>query len=268
MSSSNPKSNLKNVPPPEGGKQSTYGRFIPREELNSFSAWAPENIGGNKSGPGVARHAAKAEAPQKTASPGEELANALQMARQEGYRDGHRDGTTALEHFKQEYSAQVSAQMGSLLGSLSAQMEDLQQDMARALALAATHLARQTVRSELQTRPELVAQVASEALESLLLSARHITLRVHPEDFVLVSQGAAEMLSARGARVINDPSMTRGGCMVESDIGLIDGTIETRWRRALASIGCDGDWNETSNAQAAGNSAGFGGPDDDHEAST
>jgi flagellar assembly protein FliH len=269
MSSSNPKSSPKNIPPPEGGKQqSTYGRFIPREELNSFSAWAPENIGGSNSGQGVSRQAHKPEAPAKTTSPSEELAHAVKAARQEGYRDGHRDGTVALERFKQEYSAQVSAQLSSLLESLSAQMEDLQQDMARALALSATHLARQAVRSELQTRPELVARVASEALESLLLSARHITLRVHPEDFILVSQGAAEMLSARGARVISDPSMTRGGCMVESDIGLIDGSIESRWRRALASIGCNGEWDETLTAHAESKYADLGDLDDAPEGST
>jgi flagellar assembly protein FliH len=29
---------------------------------------------------------------------------------------------------------------------------------------------------------------------------------------------------------------------VESDIGVIDATLETRWRRAAASLGCDEGW--------------------------
>jgi flagellar assembly protein FliH len=30
---------------------------------------------------------------------------------------------------------------------------------------------------------------------------------------------------------------------VESDIGIIDATLETRWRRAAASLGCDESWD-------------------------
>lgn len=246
MSSSNQnnKGGIRNGPPDSG--KSPYSRFIPREELNSFSAWSPNNLGGTEPIRGVHRQPAPGEAAAPAASAKangpEELARAMHGARQQGYQEGYRDGMAALDSFKQSYAAQMSAQVGSLLESLSAQLEDLQQDMARALAVSATHLARQMVRSELRSHPGLVAQVANEALESLLLSARHMTLRVHPDDLALVTQGAAQMLSARGARVVSDTSLTRGGCMLESDIGVIDASIETRWRRAVATIGCDEPW--------------------------
>ena len=81
-------------------------------------------------------------------------------------------------------------------------------------------------------------------MDTLLLSARHITLRVNPDDVALVTQGAADVLAARGARIVSDTSVQRGGCLVESDIGVIDASIETRWRRAAATIGCDASWND------------------------
>jgi hypothetical protein len=41
-------SNFKNVPPPkDGAKGSVYSRFIPREELSSFSSWNPETLSGS-----------------------------------------------------------------------------------------------------------------------------------------------------------------------------------------------------------------------------
>ena len=250
MSSFDSRSGVKKgvQPPPaaDGAKASPYSRFIPREELNSFSAWSPDHLGGTEPVRGVHRQPAQtpaqAEPTGKAGNGAEDVARALHAARQQGYQDGYRDGMAALESFKQSHATQMSAQVGALLESLSGQLEDLQQDMARALAVSATHLARQMVRSELEDRPGLVAQVAAEALEALLLSARHITLRVHPDDLQLVTQGAAQMLSARGARVISDTSLTRGGCMVESDIGVIDASVETRWRRAVAAIGCDEAW--------------------------
>ena len=233
-------SKVKNIPlPADGARAAAYARFIPREELSSFAAWNPGALGGGPE-PSAGTPRAAAEAPK--ADPAELLAAQLRAARQSGYQDGYRDGLVALEGFKQSFASQTTAQIGLLVQSLSAGMNDLQQDMARTLAICATHLARQIVRTELATEPARIAMVAHEALDTLLLSARHITLRVHPDDHALVAQGAAEVLAARGARLLSDPSLTRGGCLVESDIGVIDASIETRWRRAAASLGNDEPW--------------------------
>ena len=70
--------------------------------------------------------------------------------------------------------------------------------MARSAGRDGAGLARQIVRSELEQRPAAIAAVAAEAVEALLLSARHVTLRVHPDDHALVAQGAGRR--ARGAR--------------------------------------------------------------------
>ena len=173
----------------------------------------------------------------------------LQANRQQAYQDGYRDGLAALDGFKQSHARQMSAQVGALLQSIGIQLDGMQHEMARTLALSAANLARQIVRTELLMRPELAAMVATEAIDTLLLSARHITLRVHPDDHAVVSQGAAEVLAARGGRVIVDSSVSRGGCLVESDIGSVDATVESRWRRGAAALGCDDAWGADSSAR-------------------
>jgi flagellar assembly protein FliH len=75
------------------------------------------------------------------------------------------------------------------------------------------------------------------------MSARQVTVRVHPDDQPLVAQGAAEALGARGARLVADPSIARGGCLVESDIGVVDASIAARWKRAVAALGCEETWD-------------------------
>lgn len=236
------KDRIRNVPPPAGGGKSAsmYTRFIPREELSGFAAWTPGSLGGEED----AAAAAAAAEPQKSA---EELqVEALRAARQGGYHDGYRDGLAALESFKQSFAQQATAQMGALMQSYAGQMDALQQQMASALADAAVSLARQVVRDELAASPQRVAAVAQEAIEALLLSARHVTVRVHPDDQPLVAQGAAEILEARGARLVADAAVTRGGCIVESDIGIIDASIESRWRRAAAALGSQAAWSDGS----------------------
>lgn len=237
------KGQFRNVPPPDGNKPSVYSRFIPREELNDFAAWTPGTLDSpDDTADASLRAARQAKADAPAADPHAELQALLNSTRQQAYQDGYRDGLAALDAFKQSHARQVATQIGALLKSTTEQLEELQQKMAAALARSATNLARQIVRTELQTRPELVAMVATEALDALLLSARHITVRVHPDDLDMVVQGASDVLQARGGRVIGDDSLARGGCLVESDIGTVDGEMQTRWRLATAELGCEQPW--------------------------
>jgi flagellar assembly protein FliH len=233
----------RNVPPPpsDGARTNPYARFIPREELSSFAAWQIGDISGTPGAANASRRPREAEA--APVDPATLAAQQLRAARQAGYQDGYRDGLVALEGFKQSFAAQTTTQIGSLVVAIGEQLDALQQDMAKCLAATATQLARRIVRSELTSRPECVAQVAEQAIETLLQSARHITVHLHPDDHALVEAGAAETIKARGARLVSDATITRGGCRVESDIGGIDATIEERWRLAAAALGCDDHWN-------------------------
>ncbi len=316
MSTSN-KSN-----PPPGGAPSSYTRFIPREELGAFAAWAPETFepppkppaaeesgvrkpslaeraaaemrptmksqpvrhaaqaGGTAAGvaPAAARPAPQAAGPGTTQGaqakaaprrpivggvPGEEapepppatapLEPAVDVealtneARQAGYQDGYRNGLAALESYKQTQAAQMAAymsgQVGALVADLHQRLEALEQQLAGRIAGVALELARQVVRTELLQRPEVVVEVAEQALGALLTSARHVVLRLHPDDHALAQAQLAELLQARGARVVPDAAITRGGCFVESDIAVVDATVEARWERASAAMGHDAPWN-------------------------
>jgi flagellar assembly protein FliH len=121
--------------------------------------------------------------------------------------------------------------------SFDAQWAHLESQMADAVSRSAVLLAQQVLRSELRANPALVQAVAAEAMNSVLMSARQVLVRVHPDDLPLVAEGAGEALQARGARLQADPSVQRGGCSVESDAGNIDATIENRWARAAQAMG-------------------------------
>ena len=221
-------------------KAPAYTKFIPREELGAFAAWEPHDL--TRPGPtGLPPRAAESGGGIESAA---QVAEKIRQARQAGYQEGYRDGLVALEGFKQTFAHQTTLQVGALLKSLGEQLDALQRQMAQTLCTSATRIARQAVRSELQMRPELIAIVAQEALDTLVLSARHITLRVHPDDHPLVAAGAGDLLDARSARLVADPTIARGGCVVESDIGVIDASLDTRWRRAAASLGGEVPWTD------------------------
>lgn len=241
------------VPPPErreGERRGTYARFIPGEEVQGAKAWNLDSLGDTPASPfapmrpGAQPPASVSAAAEPPPPPEPDLHEQLHAARQSGYQDGYRDGMAALDAFKQSFAQQVSRQVGTLVGSFDAEMQALEGDMAASIARIAVELARQVVRSELVQRPELIARVAHDAVEALQLSARHVRVRVHPDDYPLVKDGAGEEMQAREAQLIPDPDVPRGGVKVDADIASVDATIATRWQQAVASIGQQSIWQD------------------------
>jgi len=245
------------VPPPdrrEGDRRGSYARFIPGEELQGAKAWNLDNLGGNtapspfapmRSGAQPASAAPAASAPVEPPPPPEpSVHEQLHAARQSGYQDGYRDGMAALDAFKHSFAQQMSTQIGALVTGFDTEMRALEDEMAQAVARIAVELARQVVRSELEQRPELIARVAHDAVEALQLSARHVRVRVHPDDHPLVQEGAGNELQAREAQLIPDPEVPRGGVKVDADIASVDATIATRWQQAVSAIGQQSIWED------------------------
>jgi flagellar assembly protein FliH len=231
-----------NVPPPSGVAKPSYGRFIPKEEIEQATAWKPDAFGGAASSrPPVSAPApveAKAPAPPPPPHPRELLA----AARQAGYQDGLRDGQASADAFKQSHARQVAVQLGALLQSFDGTLGELETQMAQALTRSVVALAQQVIREELRQQPEHIARIAAEAVESLMMSARHVRVRLNPLDMPLVQMGAGEVLEARGASLLADPLIARGGCLVESDIANVDARIAQRWQAAAAQLGQRSEW--------------------------
>lgn len=255
MTSSSDRRGFPNVPAPEGSKPtSAYARFIPREELGDVQAWQPGAFGAARRVPTLRTEPAGPSIEQWQAR--------IAAARKEGYEAGYRDGMAALEGFKKSFTTQLTARVGQLVDHFDTQLAGIEASAADAVAQAAVLLARQVLRQELHARPDHVAQVAREAVNAVMLSAREVLVRVHPDDLPLVAEGAAEALQARGARLRADATVQRGGCRVESDVGAIDALIDNRWRRAAAALGHEVPWTAAQETPGDGPASGSTAPED------
>lgn len=217
-----------------------YARFIPREELKGFAAWRPDSFGAPKVEPEPEVPAAPPEPPPPST---DEWLARIEEARQAGYHDGYRDGLEALEAAKRQFAQQTSAEMAALVASFQTDVSALEDRMAQAVLDTSLRLARQVVRSELALRPEAVAQVAREAVSAVLLTAQHLRLRMHPQDLALIESGAGDDLRARHVLLLADAALSRGGCVVETDMGEVDARVESRWQQAAGLFGLPLDWD-------------------------
>ncbi|QQR89527.1 MAG: hypothetical protein IPJ88_15205 [Myxococcales bacterium] len=87
------------------------------------------------------------------------------------------------------------------------------------------NIAAQIVQDEIVTRPEHIIPIAKQAIAQAT-QAKQLTLVVHPDDKSYL-KGLVQK-HAPAIHIECDASMSRGGCVVLSNIGDIDARLETR----------------------------------------
>ena len=130
----------------------------------------------------------------------------------------------------------------SKLENLRQQLQSIDQEISESVLAVAVETARQVLRQSLRLHPELLLPVIREAIGALPLHHGHPALFLAPDDVSLVRQHLGEQLSHNGWRILEDSSLSRGGCRIESGASEVDATLETRWRRVLEAIGTSADW--------------------------
>jgi flagellar assembly protein FliH len=114
--------------------------------------------------------------------------------------------------------------------------------MAKGVLELACELARQVLRHELSTNPNALQPVVREALAVLAVDSKAALVRMHPLDMEVLSEVLRQEFSTFALTLLPDASVARGGCLVESAGTVVDGTVEKRWMRAVASLGFDSPW--------------------------
>lgn len=162
------------------------------------------------------------------------------------HREAHHAGYTAgyAEGFQTGMlAAQGNAsQIASLVDGLQQALARVDQEIADQLLALSIEIARQVLRQSLRLQPELLLPVVREAVSTLQVHGGQALLFVNPADGELVRAQLGELLQHRNWRILDDSTLTAGGCRVEVAASEVDATVETRWRRVLEAIGVSEDW--------------------------
>lgn len=149
-----------------------------------------------------------------------------------GLEAGHAEGYAA----GQARAAEEAARIGALASDLEQAFSGLDREVAEELMALAIEMARQMVRSTLAQHPESILETIRSALAQLPQGSAHI--RLNADDLALVRVHLGEPPSGQpGHRLQEDAGLGRGEFRIDSGGAQIDGTLETRWRRVLESIG-------------------------------
>jgi flagellar assembly protein FliH len=147
---------------------------------------------------------------------------------------------------KREGAEKVEKRFGETIKAFSAALEDLSQLRESILKNSADDMLRlvlamveQIIPCAVSLNPEIIHHTIVKALQASVDSdVYHV--KVHPDDLAMVMEKKPLMLASisglKNITVEPDQSISRGGCLVESELGEVDATIESQLDEIRAKI--------------------------------
>ena len=196
--------------------------FIPKEQSGAYRPWRLKSLDG---GGGAVKNQERENA--------ERVQTINQQAYREGVEAGYAKGAAQAQ--------QEAARLAALAVELQQELAGLEQHVAGDLVRLALTLARSLVRESLKVHPEIIEAIVRESVRDLPPFTQGARVRLNPEDAQLLhkhrnAEGAAEWV------VIEDPSLSRGSCRIETLNCEMDASIETRWQKLTAALAQEHDW--------------------------
>lgn len=156
---------------------------------------------------------------------------------QEGHAEGHQHGyAEGLTAGHEEVLVRMQS-LDEIMTYLHHPLERLDAAVEEELAWLATEIARQLVRRELHTAPGEVVAVVREAVRLLPVATTNPEVHLHPEDARLIREVLALGEGNEPTwHIVEDQSISRGGCVVSTDLSRIDATVEKRLGAVIATV--------------------------------
>jgi len=165
-----------------------------------------------------------------------EIAQAVGEARAEGYEEGR---SRAREEVLRDAKASL-AQIRLMAESLLAERERSLREQEGEILEMAIQVAEKVIRAEAAVNREMVVRTVREAV-GRATEKDQLLIRIHPDDLVALEDHLGdlreEFRSLGQVQIEEDRRITRGGCVVESRSGYIDGTVEGQLQQVRRELG-------------------------------
>jgi flagellar assembly protein FliH len=162
------------------------------------------------------------------------LREALQESEARGYQAGLAKAQAESQASLDTLAARVK-QLDSLLQLLGQPLAQLDTEVEKELLHLTLAVGKQLARRELRIDPTQVIGIIRESLSLLPAAAREVRIHLHPEDAATVRERLAEPTNERAWTIVEDPTLTRGGCIVRTETSQIDVRLESRVNAVIAN---------------------------------
>ena len=227
----------------------TTARFIPGEEIGAVSQWQFGSVDTASlllAAQTKKREDADGKAHDDTLrqeSHGRGFAEGFAQGMAQGLARATLEGERKIDDYARDQGQQAADRFACLLENAREQLEQSRQVMAQGVLELACELARQVLRHELSVNPNALQPVIREALGLLAADSKSAVVRLHPLDAEVLQDALQAEFAGLDLALVADASVKPGGCRITSAGTVVDGSLESRWRRAVANLGLDVQWD-------------------------
>ncbi len=163
-----------------------------------------------------------------------ELEAAKEESYQKGRLDAEHDGKLEIEKLKNEY-ASLMTMFQDAVRQLTDEREKIWQESESEIINLILSISKKIVGYEIDVNSiNVVKHVVKEAL-FFAGEKKVIAVRLSPDDLVKINALEPKIMD-ESIKVVEDGSITSGGCIVETNFGRVDSQIETRWEEILKAV--------------------------------
>ena len=162
----------------------------------------------------------------------EESENIKKSAFEEGYRQGLEKSRADIEKFKDELSKFMNARA------------DVFEYIAPDILEISVNIAKTIIKKELEADPQALINTIVDVLRTVSKNEPKITIKVHPQTIQFIKDSIPNITYQYGIEskinVVSDPSIEEGGCVFQTNNGIVDASIDTQIeiiKKALQGIG-------------------------------
>ena len=155
-----------------------------------------------------------------------------EQARQEGFEQGRAEGIAA----GRAELIQRAEVLQKVMESMARPLQALEHQFEEEVLSLITTIARQLVRRELHHDSSHIISIIREGLAALPSGSVGVRVRLHPVDAEVVRELLPTDDGGRAWEIEADPLMEQGGCQIISETAQIDGRLDTRLSRLVATM--------------------------------
>lgn len=150
----------------------------------------------------------------------EEADNIREAASKEGYEYGLQCAKDDIEQMKETLTEFLSAP------------QEVFEYIAPDILQISIDIAQKIIKTEVTQNPQVVLDKITEILKTLSKEEPKVTIRVNPMQVNIAKEGMPDIMTAAGLEtkivVLPDETVSEGGCVVTTNNGVIDATIESQ----------------------------------------
>ncbi len=150
----------------------------------------------------------------------EEAETIKKSAFEEGYRKGLEQAEEDIAAFRKEFTSFMDA------------TTDVFEYIAPDILEISVNIAKKIIKKEVETDPQVLINTIVDVLKTLAKNEPKITIRVRPKAVQFIKDTLPNITYQYGIEakinIIADPSIEEGGCVLQTNNGIVDASIDTQ----------------------------------------